>query len=474
MMRKIAGVPSVSLSDEKNNMAQHGAVLLAASEFTHNPQQPADMDRSFYNLGRKATSEGNISAGVGLFGSIDSFMDDTDRNNISTLGHRWWQLNPQIESVGFGASTGERFIVEMIHDASATHVDYDFISWPASGFFPNELFSNNTAWSILLNPDVFASPSVNDLTVMLTRASDGKQWEFSSNDSQEYAKIDGAKYFTVSPNTNHIIFRPDGISNYTGDYTVKIAGLKDSSEKDIRISYQVTFFDTPSSAFAGGSVTSDPINTPTDSTPVEDSVFEDTALSEVVRTDSSLFTDVPAGTWYADGISYVVKKGIMTGIGNSRFAPNDATTRAMVVTILYRMEGEPYTSKAAGFSDVSSGAWYKNAVNWAAAAGIVKGTSSSTFSPNDSITREQLTTMLYRYAAKSGYNLSHEGALVLTGCPDGNQVSAYAHDAMTWAYARGIINGTDNNMILPRGTATRAQLATILLRFDLSMAPSAA
>ena len=176
------------------------------------------------------------------------------------------------------------------------------------------------------------------------------------------------------------------------------------------------------------------------------------------------FTDVKTGDWFYEAVQYVYDKGMMTGVSADRFAPASTTTRGMIVTILYRLENEPAVSGGSAFTDVESGAWYADAVAWAAANDIVNGTSATTFAPNSPITREQMATMLYRFAQYKGMD-AVTLQKNLTGYPDGGQVSDYAIPAMNWAVGQGLIAGMENGTLVPQGSATRAQVATILMRF---------
>ena len=174
------------------------------------------------------------------------------------------------------------------------------------------------------------------------------------------------------------------------------------------------------------------------------------------------FHDVAEGDWFYDAVRYAYETGLMDGVGDSLFAPNSETTRAQLVTILYRLAGEPEPGGGSGFSDVAAGTWYTDAVAWAAQNGIVNGVSDTEFAPGDDITREQLVTVLYRYAESKGYDVS--ASADLSGYPDAGQVQDYAQPAMAWAVAEGIVEGVDGNLN-PAGNATRAQIATILMRF---------
>ena len=175
------------------------------------------------------------------------------------------------------------------------------------------------------------------------------------------------------------------------------------------------------------------------------------------------FGDVKSADWFYNDVKYVYEKGMMSGTAADVFAPNATTTRAMIVTILYRLEGSPAVTGTSAFVDVPAGQWYTDAVNWAAANQIVKGTSATTFAPNDSITREQMAAILYRYAQYKGYDVTKKADL--SGYSDNSQVSAYAKDALAWANAAKLINGVTNTTLAPQGNATRAQVSAILHRF---------
>ena len=152
----------------------------------------------------------------------------------------------------------------------------------------------------------------------------------------------------------------------------------------------------------------------------------------------------------------------MNGTSATSFSPNETTTRGMIVTMLHRLEDTP-SAASSGFMDVAAGAWYADAVAWAAANGVVNGVSDTAFAPETAITREQLATILYRYAQLKRYDVSVSGNL--SGYADASQISDYAMTAMQWANAAGLITGNTATTINPTGNATRAEVATILMRF---------
>ena len=178
---------------------------------------------------------------------------------------------------------------------------------------------------------------------------------------------------------------------------------------------------------------------------------------------STNFTDVEENGWYHTGVDFMVKNGFMNGVADDAFDVDGNLTRAQLVTILYRIAGEPESTATNPFADVADGQWYTNAVIWAAENGIVKGVNTTTFAPNDQITREQIATILFRYAKAEKV----EGKLA--GFPDAEKISDYAADAMAWAVEQGLINGISESdgktYLAPQETATRAQIAVILMRY---------
>ena len=190
------------------------------------------------------------------------------------------------------------------------------------------------------------------------------------------------------------------------------------------------------------------------------------AAREALKTagcPSTNFTDVEENGWYHTGVDFMVRNGFMNGVADDAFDVDGNLTRAQLVTILYRIAGEPESTATNPFADVADGQWYTNAVIWAAENGIIKGVNTTTFAPNDQITREQIATILFRYAKAEKV----EGKLA--GFPDAEKVSDYAADAMAWAVEQGLINGISESdgktYLAPQETATRAQIAVILMRY---------
>ena len=185
-------------------------------------------------------------------------------------------------------------------------------------------------------------------------------------------------------------------------------------------------------------------------------------LNAAVGEVTAKYADVKTNDWYAEAVAFVYKQGMMNGLGDNRFAPGEKTTRAMLVTMLYRLEKDAGGSAATKFSDVPAGQWFSDAVNWSASAGVVNGLENGKFAPNDNISREQLAVMLYRYAQLKGYDVSVKGDL--SKFDDNGSVAAWAKEPMQWAVGSGLINGKGEGSLEPGSNATRAEVATMLMR----------
>ena len=176
------------------------------------------------------------------------------------------------------------------------------------------------------------------------------------------------------------------------------------------------------------------------------------------------FTDVDAGAWYADAVRFCVKNSLMGGVSETAFAPSVTLSRAMLATILWRLAGSPSVADATPFTDVAEGLWYTDAVRWAAANGIVTGYDGR-FAPDDPVTREQIVTILYRYAKLTGTDVSVGEDTNILSYDDAFDVSEWAIPAMQWAVGSGVIGGKTASPLAPRDTAAQAEIATIMERF---------
>jgi hypothetical protein len=199
------------------------------------------------------------------------------------------------------------------------------------------------------------------------------------------------------------------------------------------------------------------------------SIFEGGLLSFIapaggkyeVMNNIQSFVDI-AGHWGEEQINFITSRNLFMGTGNNSFSPDMNMNRAMLVTVLYRLDGMQ-NKKGVMFTDITEGQWYTDAVSWAATNGIVSGYSQGIFGPDDSITREQLATILYRYAAYMGLDTTIGGSL--SGFNDQDKVSDYAQEPISWAVEKGLITGLPGKLLNPNGNATRAEVSAILMRF---------
>lgn len=442
LIRRLAGLNSVSLDGELTRRAQYGAVLLAANgELSHHPDKPADMEESFYQSGLNAASSSNIYMGTNatLPQAVDAFMDDSDGGNLPMLGHRRWLLNPTMGKTGFGFSPSGKalgsytynFATLWAFDRSGSGGDHDFIAWPASGAFPNTLFAPDHAWSVTLDPSKYTVPSKEELTVTVTRAADAKTWTLRGAES--YAAADQGAYLGVDRGNygvdNCIIFRPElEAAAYSGTYTVSVAGLKTAAGQSVDFSYEVDFF-APSEVSAPAQPSQKP--------------------SELPETG---FSDVTSGAWYAADVAYAVQNGLFNGVGNGRFDPEGSMTRVMLMTVLARLDGADTTPSG-------KETWFIKGHRWAVTNRISDG-----LNPHQALTLEELSTMLYNYA-KLRYGASAAHNYHLAGMPDGNSVSPWAAEGTNWMVDQELLHGDESGKLNPQRTATRAQVAALLHRF---------
>ena len=187
------------------------------------------------------------------------------------------------------------------------------------------------------------------------------------------------------------------------------------------------------------------------------------AAFEKVNTYENNFSDVSENNWFYENVKYANVNGLFGGTSENTFSPNEELTRAMLVTVLYRAEGEPETDKASKFKDVLKGSYYEDAVSWAQENGIISGVSEDEFAPDSKITREQIATIMYRYAVYKGVeavNLEEN-----LGFKDAGDISEYAVSAMNWIAGQEIIKGYEDNTVKPKNNATRAEATTLIQRF---------
>ena len=287
-----------------------------------------------------------------------------------------------------------------------------------------------------------------------------------------FAKVDTTQYFSEKYGT--VSNCSNGVTWTNQESGVNLT-VNNPFKADTK--YRVTYYLTAKDGYEFTASTVCTINGTDAVLELTDRYHAKVSLSNLVPTDGSTpaecdggencpsgkFIDINAKAWYHLYVDYAVTNGLFGGTSANMFEPETAMTRAMLVTVLWRYEGQPKVDQNT-FADVNEkdGSWYIDAVAWAAANGVVNGVGNNRFDPNGKITREQMAALLFRYAQKKGIDTSKRGDL--SNFPDANKISAYAKEAVSWAVGEGIINGSDGKL-LPQGNATRAQVATILMRY---------
>ena len=471
LFRYSAGLPSVSDSDEDDRSAQYGAVLLAASDILdHNPARPADMGSAFYQKGCAALEAANIGYIKYAGGAsedkkcagaaptlIRNYMNDQGSFNRSCVPHRRWLLYPGLQTVGIGcADSADGTMYQVLKvlgtQGGTARVDYDFVAWPASGAFPAQMISPGVPWSVSLNPGVFEIPARADLTVTVARE-DGRTWNLGAGTSANSAEtrfllLDTQRYGLA----NCILFGfdPGQTGQYSGTYRVTVGGLKTLDGDDAVLDYEIRFADMEQRETVLTARNSEALPTyGCDKDPCPGSRFKDAPARD---------------NWAHSGVDFVLEHGYFSGTGADTFSPKGNMTRAMMVTVLWRIAGMPEAEGPCVFTDVRESAYYRRAVLWAGQTGMVNGISADRFGPDGLLTRAQAVTMLFRYFAPE---LPASGGSLL-GFSDGDTVGSYARDAFAWAVENGIITGQagadGGQYLLPNERITREQAAAILMR----------
>ena len=315
--------------------------------------------------------------------------------------------------------------------ADPSRSGYDFLYWTSGG---NRYYAGNT---IQVNENI-------TLTANWKEQKDDSS-SGSSDNERTYAIVtedDGNGSVSVSADEASAGTRITVTVKPDAGYELDELTVTDSKNKDLKVTKRSET--TYTFHMADSKVT------------VEASFAKD----GTVQQPDTRFDDVAKNAWYYNAVEYVAENGIMSGVSAREFAPNAGFSRAMLAQTLYAMSGKPAVKVESTFADVAANAWYADAVNWAAEKGYVSGVGDGKFAPDASVTREQMALILYRYAGSPDAS-----GMVLREFADGDSVSAYAVDAIRWAVHEGLISGMENNTLAPQGTATRAQVAQILMNF---------
>ncbi len=514
LIRFVAGLPGdIELDDTYVSYAQHGAVTLkAVDKLTHYPDKPSDMPQDFFNRGYTGTSSSNAGWGFSnIVKSLLAYMEDSDQYNIEMVGHRQWLLNPPMKKIGFGYY-GDYTTTYVFDHSRVERIEYDYIAWPAKNYMPIDLIpaGNDSiyAWSVHLG-DAYDMPSIDNVTVTLTRKNDGKVWKISKNS----ASSGGKTYFNV---TNWgclrktIIFRPALGETETyreGDiYNVRITGLTKGG-RPAEISYSVEFFrlfkpepvkagldegtyfnsatvsfscDTPGARIIYTTDGSDPrVRGYVYREPVK--ITESTTF-KVVATRYNSYSEVSTFSYKIEPVSDWAEADIKKALSAQLVPPalqgkyKENTTRSdfckLAVNLLVRVMGKPLneilkekgvTVREDSFSDTSD---YE--ILAANALGIVKGIGNGLFNPNGMITRQEAAVMLTRTANVMGINKPNASPETFV---DSNQFAAWAKDGIIFVSSlldsktgKKVMGGVGNNRFSPLESYTREQSIITMLR----------
>lgn len=495
-MRYLAYLPPVEITDEKNDFAQHGATLMAATDqMSHTPPQPSDMDDEFYQTAYAATSSSNIAYYSGgqrdLRISIDMWMDDGDSSNIDVVGHRRWILNPDQKYIGFGL-VPPYSSVAVFDESRSEKVEYDYISWPAEGYFPKNVFSVDTPWSVSLNPEKFARVNMDDTSVSITREIDNETCVLDKSDYSSKPDEHDA-YFNINREgygtPNCIIFRPPYnflSKDFNGKYIVEISGIRDKSGNETSLSYPVEFFGTDltidSRSGSGGSISpSGKVTveygsditfkiTPSSGYRISDVIVDGFSVGSVstytfenIKNDSSIeaifektYNSNTGGGTGGGGGSFSGGGGGGFSNGGGYIGGTTVATPSYTETPSNTTpESNTVSQNSSGslpFVDVNYSDWYYDGVEYAYANGLMNGTSATLFEPEATMTRGMLVTVLGRAEGVSG------GSGSAFSDVDPNE---YYAPYIAWASNCGIVNGVGGGMFEPDDTVTREQIAKI-------------
>ena len=281
----------------------------------------------------------------------------------------------------------------------------------------------------------------------------------------EDAKLYGKKSSDISGTLGGLIGGEKNLIEVTASAGENGKIVEGYEKQLVRYGTSVTVLAAPDEGYGVEKVVVNGVTYPGDTTVTIASVTAKTHVEFYFRQKPKAprFTDVARGSWYFDSVEKIVEMGLFAGTSQTEFSPDMPMTRAMLVTVLHRLDGKPAASAGVTFKDVATDTWYTDAILWASENGIVNGYTADTFGTNDSISRQDMVTILYRYLNYKGLELAEGTAL--DSYTDAADVSNYANGAMQWAYANGLIKGTSDTTLSPKDACTRAQVATIILRY---------
>jgi|GEM_PF-961374 len=511
--RYLAGLPDdVTLDYTLAEQQQAGAVLMSElGTITHYPQKPDGMAEDFFQLGSRAASTSNLSAGRNsLYNTVFyGYMADNSYSNLDTVGHRRWIINPQMKKTMFGLaynpssfygyySTMYAFNTERSMD----EVSYQYIAWPSAGLFPTEILSAQDPWSISLNPSLYDVSRLNEAYVTISRDSDNKQWRLDENNKDKdgnFFKLELSGYGIA----NAIIFRPGDIGQYAADdvYHVTLHNIYTVDGQRSSISYVTSMFDLqakfknnttrfavvgqklrfPINGTAMRYTSSDPSIASVDTRGVVTAHkpgYVDITVDNYFATSHSTFTlyisklgQAKINDWAKSSILQANEVGILNNNPYSEDLTVPVTREqfvnyvvAMLEALSINIETSRHYGKTSPFSDIDS---YQNDILWAYENRIISGTGNGKFSPYDTITREQAATLLLNVY---NYLQGKEKPKTIASFTDEDNISVWAKYSVKRAAELSIMGPTSGNRFDPKGKYSHEQTIVTMLRLYQKLA----
>ncbi|SEU28067.1 S-layer homology domain-containing protein [Paenibacillus sp. NFR01] len=511
-VRYLAGLPSDVEADWSLAPQEQAAAMANALNggLSHYPSQPAGMDDALFRLAADGAKSSNLYAGnPTLYSNVTGYMSDSDTSNIDRVGHRRWIINPQMKKTMFGFTfkNGDNIypygaMYAFNRERSASEVQYDYVSWPSAGYFPQELFAPDDAWSVSLNPDKYDNTRTGQISVNLTRIRDGRSWSFSAQDTNK-----SGKYFNVEKSGYGIpfciIFRPDGISAFEDEDTFKvdIRGIYSKGGAETAISFETTMFDLLAQAsFRTESIQLIPgeqlqlytgINQAdkesglapqfTSSNPEVAAVDQDGTITakrsgsatisanQYFNASEPVYVSVKTAdpkdrvsAWAQDAYSKAKANGIVAMSSDSKYQTpvNRYTFAKEALKVYENIAGKVSSTTASPFKDIQD-----SRITLAYELNLIKGTSATAFSPWKTVTRQEAATMLSKLVQildERTQTASSGAGVSVTPFKDDSGIASWAKDAVYASVRLGLLNGIGNNKFQPLDNLTLEQSYVIL------------
>jgi hypothetical protein len=510
-IRYLAGLPNDVEADWSLEKQEQAAAMVNAlnGRLSHSPDQPSGMDDALFALAYAGASSSNLYGGnPTLYSNVTGYMSDSDSSNIDRVGHRRWILNPRMKKTMFGftfntaeSSSPYGAMYAFNKDRGVNEVQYDYVSWPSAGYFPQELFAPSDAWSVSLNPDKFDDTRTSSVQVSLTRERDNKSWSFDANDTDP-----SGKFFNVETSSYGIpyciIFRPDDIKAFEGEdkFKVDIQGIYLKNGEQTAISFETTMFEmvrepsfridsvqlvpgeqlrlntglgtlgdeglsplfsSSNNSVAGVDANGNITATSSGSASIEvNQYFKSTQYFQVTVKNADPKDQI--SSWARDYYSRAKANGIVSVSSDSKYqtAVNRYTFAKEVLKVYENVLGKSVDSASSPFKDIQDAD-----ISLAYQLKLIKGTSDTAFSPWKTITRQEAATLLNNMVQimnEQGQPAASTAAASAQPFKDDSSIAAWAKDSVYRSVNLGLLNGTGSNMFQPAEKLTLEQSYVML------------